>query len=177
MESCFKLKNNCDLKKRIDFYHKNKVKVYEILQKKVEEIFNLKIDQIKFNENWELYLNHKFVEKNNIEKKFSTIGNLSIYEKGKYIGNWALLKKNTKEYKSLEKFKKEYKELDINSVYIPRINYVYSLYGKIRTHYLNNEFYVILESKDILDENFIKDTEKIKMSEYWKIIENLEERG
>lgn len=40
-----------------------------------------------------------------------------------------------------------------------------------------NEFYVILESKDILDENFIKDTEKIKMSEYWKIIENLEERG
>lgn len=128
----------------------------------------------------EMLINHKIAEKYNINNKITIFGSddMSIRNKEtrEYLGQWSVLKRNTKFYKTIEKLKKE-------------IDLEYEC-PDIRVHFLNNSplrrircrriileeygVFFIIEKSYLDDEELrkaLKEAEEWKLSEFYKLLE------
>ncbi|MBC2857014.1 hypothetical protein H3N56_11275 [Cetobacterium sp. 2A] len=177
MERCYILKKDSKLNKSYDFYYENYEIVSKILVKKVVELFKIEeSSSIALNQDWDFYLNNNLVRELGLERFFLEISSADIRdENGEWLGVWSEIKKNNSYYKKYKKFLNEYQEIDIHKVKKPQLKYDIGLNYTIR---IKDNIYILLEGREERKNEFLeKNFEKIKMSEYWKMIEELEEKG
>ena len=118
--------------------------------KYIRETLNLSENEVTWSNRYDILVIDKIVKIKDLSKKFITMvgENFSVYDnKNIYLGQWAKLKRNTKEWKKIEKIYIENK-LEYNPLNITNLNYHlfdYSYRGKVQKAYIDNELYVVAE--------------------------------
>ncbi|MGL5724743.1 hypothetical protein [Cetobacterium sp.] len=180
MKKVYKLKDN-KFKEQFEYYYNNINKVKADFAEEAIEIFGLNLtleqteNKIGISNELDLYFNNKFVEELGMEKLFTPIASMDIRDKnGNWLGVWSCLKRNRKQYKLFEKFKEDYHAYDMSKMFRPRLHFVL---GKVTTHYLNKEMYILTNCSDKEGVEWLKEnTVEIKMSEYYLEIEKLQNK-
>ncbi|MGL5190563.1 MAG: hypothetical protein ACRC7S_13050 [Cetobacterium sp.] len=177
MKKCYKLKD-CNTRDKFIYYYENINKVKFDLANEVIKIFELDLtleeseNKIGISNDFEIYFNDKFVKEIGLEKLFTPIASMDIRDKnGTWLGVWACLKRNRKQYKAFEKIKENYDKYDIDKMYKPRL---YFILGNVTTHYLNGEMYIFTSCNEDSGVKWLKENaDEIKMSQYYIEVEKV----
>ena len=99
--------------------------------------------------------------------------NFSVYDdKNIYLGQWAKLKRNTKEWKKIEKIYKD-NQLEYNPLNITNLRYQlfdYSYHGKVQMAHIDKELYIVSDN-DISNYEYVK--KYSKEIEYSELVKKL----
>lgn len=188
------------IKERVFLFEKNKEKYKtwnkEITDwdKKVKKIIKFTADMLKISKkdldhkitiatNGNVLINHKIAEKYNIIGKVSVLTDQKYSiknEKNEYLGQWSMFKANSKEYRQIKKYKDEislpaFCPLEqTHFLNVCRFDYIKAKKLTLEEYGM---FFVIDKSyigKNI--ENEIKSAKEMKLSEFYKLLEDLDEK-
>lgn len=187
MERCFKFKTDSDYSIRKRYHLENMEKVKELLVNKVIELFDFKEENEKPNNgkyhitidcnSFDYYLSSSKVTSEDLANKFTRVNSdsMAIYFEGtgEYLGQWCIPKKNGKEYKEYIKFLKEFNEFDLKKMCVPDLRWRYGLGGNLKIYTLDKDTYLMGYFGNLSNE-FIEDTEEMKMSDFYLMLENRE---
>lgn len=188
------------IKERVFLFEKNKEKYKtwnkEITDwdKKVKKIIKFTADMLKISKkdldhkitiatNGNVLINHKIAEKYNIIGKVSVLTDQKYSIKNKkneYLGQWSMFKANSKECRQIKKYKDEislptFCPLEqTHFLNVCRFDYIKAKKLTLEEYGM---FFVIDKSyigKNI--ENEIKSAKEMKLSEFYKLLEDLDEK-
>lgn len=172
---CYYFSKETDfMKKYNDFIEKEKKCMKEAI-KYIREVFNLAENEVAWSNHYDILVIDKIVKIKDLSKKFIIMSgeSFSVYDEKKiYLGQWAKLKRNTKEWKKIAKIYKD-NQLEYNPLNITNLMYHlfdYNYYGKVQKAYLDEELYIVSDG-DISKYEYIK--KYSKEIEYSELMEKL----
>lgn len=151
----------------------------EYLLSKSAEIIGLKDEDIKnklwVSNNGLLLISNKVAEEYGLSNKVYVWGSddMSTRDNGVYLGQWCTLKKNNKIFREIENIRNE-----IKIEHAPEIrSHFFNVIFKCKVVELQDYGIFFIVDKSCLKDIIVEDCEEWKLSEFYKLLENLDENN
>ena len=172
---CYYFNKDTEFMKKYNSFIEKEKKCMKEAIKYVREAFNLAENEVIWSNHYDILVIYKIVKTKDLSKKFIVMSgeNFSVYDEKKiYLGQWAKLKRNTKEWKKIEKIYKD-NQLEYNPLNITNLRYQlfdYSYHGKVQMAHIDKELYIVSDN-DISNYEYVK--KYSKEIEYSELVKKL----